>query len=79
MKSKKSSKNELDFGQNALLYIVHGFWPKSENFDFGKKTNPGNSASQGEQNGEKVSSIAPSKRSKKSSKNELDFGQNALL
>ena len=23
----------LDFGQK----VVHGFWPKSENFDFGKK------------------------------------------
>ena len=24
-------------GQNALLYIVHGFRPKSENFDLGIK------------------------------------------
>ena len=32
MRSKKSSENELDFGQN-----VHGFWPESENFDFGQK------------------------------------------
>ena len=31
--SKRTAENHLDFGKNA----VHGFWPKSENFDFGQK------------------------------------------
>ena len=39
---------------------VHGFWPKSENFDFGKKRLPTERASQEEQNGANFSFRAPS-------------------
>ena len=37
VRSERTAKNDLDFGQNALLFIVHGFRPKSENFHFSKK------------------------------------------
>ena len=41
--------------------IVHGFWPKSEKFDSGKKKRiPSERASQEEQNGANFSFIAPS-------------------
>ena len=40
--------------------IVHGFWPKSENFDFGKKRIPSERASLEVQNGANFSFIAPS-------------------
>ena len=42
------------------LTIVHGFWPKSENFDFGKKRIPSERASLEEQNGANFSFISPS-------------------
>ena len=51
-----------NFGRFGLkhLIIVHGLWPKSANFDFGKKTIPYERASQEEQNGANFSFIAPS-------------------
>ena len=42
------------------IIIVHGFWPKSENFDFGKKSILYERASQEEQNDANFSFIAPS-------------------
>ena len=42
------------------LTIVHGFWPESEIFDFGRNITPYKSTSQGEQNGANFSSIASS-------------------
>ena len=36
VRSKKAPKNDLNFGQNAGLYVVHGFRPESENLYFGK-------------------------------------------
>ena len=41
-------------------YIVHGFRPENENFDFGKKRISSERASQEEQNGTNFSFIAPS-------------------
>ena len=41
------------------LIIVHGFRPKSENLDFGKKIISSERASQEEQNGANFSLIAP--------------------
>ena len=40
--------------------LVHGFWPETENFDFGEKRIPSERASQEEQNGPNFSSVAPS-------------------
>ena len=40
--------------------LVHGIWPKTEKFDFGKKMIPSERASQGEQNDANISFIAPS-------------------
>ena len=45
---------------NARPKFVHGFWPKSDNFDFGKKMIPYERASQEEQNGANFSFTAPS-------------------
>ena len=44
----------------TIRTIVHGFRPKSENFDFGKKTISSERASQKEQNGANFSFVAPS-------------------
>ena len=41
-------------------YIVHGFWPDSENFDFDKKRIPYERTSQEEQIDTNFSFIAPS-------------------
>ena len=40
--------------------IVHGFWQKSESFDFGIKRIPSERASQKERNGTNFSFISPS-------------------
>ena len=45
------------FGQKRLT-IVHGFWPETEKFDFGKKRIPPERAPQEEQNGTNFSFIA---------------------
>ena len=45
---------------NHGLYVVHGFCPKSENFDFGKKMISSERASREEQNDANFSFIAPS-------------------
>ena len=42
------------------LKILTVIWPKSENFDFGKKMIPSERASQEEQKGANFSFIAPS-------------------
>ena len=54
-----AQRNELNFGQNALyMYVVHGFRPKTEKFDFGKKRISSERASHEEQNGSNFSFIA---------------------
>ena len=58
MRSKKSSKNELDFGQNALLSMVFG--QNLKILTSVKKAIPGNRASREEQTGANFSFIAPS-------------------
>ena len=55
------SKLFSDFQEsNHGLYIVHGFQPKSEKFEFGKKRNAMERAPQEEQNGTNFSSVASS-------------------
>ena len=56
---KKERKQWPQFWSKRLI-IVHGFWPESENFDFGKKRISSERASQEEQNGANFSFIAPS-------------------
>ena len=46
----------------SVKTLVHGFGPKSENFDFGKKRIPYERASQEEQNGANFSCIPRSSR-----------------
>ena len=77
--SKRTAENHLDFGKNALLYIVHGFWPKSEKFDFGKK----GYHMKGHLKRNTMTQISASYHlplwSKRTAENHLDFGKNALL
>ena len=49
--SKQRNENHLDFGKNALLYVVHGFWPKMIPYE---------RASKEEQNSVNFSFVAPS-------------------
>ena len=59
VRSYECGKNDINFGQKPWT-IVHGFRPKSENFDFGKKIIPSEGASKEEQNGANFSFIVPS-------------------
>ena len=45
VRSKKTAKNDLDFGQNALLYIVHGFGQNLKILTSAKKDTIGKSIS----------------------------------
>ena len=66
----------MERNRSKRLTIVHGFWPKSEKFDSGKKSISLERASQEQQNDANFSSIAPSSE-ELLVRREID--QNALL